>query len=99
MSLDAYRYSLTIGHDDDLYYGLIMAAMRGADNDNAAKLQAAWPEVWAELQTRYHAPAGLLPGECDYTRGICRLDDGQIVELEMAAPNADDHADEIEAET
>lgn len=45
------------------FYALIMAAMRRADSDNAGKLKAAWPEVWGELQQRYNAPGGYLPGE------------------------------------
>ena len=45
------------------FYALIMAAMRGADTANLAKLRAAFPEVWAELQARYHAPGGKIPDE------------------------------------
>ena len=45
------------------FYALIMVAMKNADTDNQAKLQAAWPEVWAELEQRYNAPQGLLVGE------------------------------------
>jgi hypothetical protein len=39
------------------------AAMRLADPDSLAKLKAGWPEVWDELNRRYNAPEGLLPGE------------------------------------
>lgn len=45
------------------FYALIMAAMRQADNANEAKLRAAWPEVWDELDARYNAPGGILDGE------------------------------------
>ena len=45
------------------FYSLIMAAMREADSDNLAKLQAAWPEVWADLLARYDAPGGRLPDD------------------------------------
>jgi len=45
------------------FYALIMAAMRRADTENLAKLQAVWPDVWAELDARYNAPGGLLAGE------------------------------------
>ena len=45
------------------FYALIMAAMRGADTHNEAKLRFAWPEVWDELYARYHAPGGLLEYE------------------------------------
>ena len=64
------------------YYTLIMVAMRRADNNNEAKLRAMWPNVWDELYQRYHAPAGLLPGECDNRRGIRRLESGEVVPLE-----------------
>lgn len=49
--------------EDVPFYALIQAAMRRADTDNLIKLRRCWPEVWAELQTRYHAPDGTLPGE------------------------------------
>ena len=45
------------------FYALVMAAARRADTTNLAKLRRAWPEVVAELETRYNAPGGLLPGE------------------------------------
>lgn len=45
------------------FYALIMAAMRQADTANTRKLIDAWPEVYDELQARYNAPGGLLPGE------------------------------------
>lgn len=45
------------------FYALIMVAMRNADASNQEKLRAAWPDVWAELELRYNAPAGLLVGE------------------------------------
>lgn len=45
------------------FYALIQAAMRRADTDNLARLEAAFPEVLAELRARYDAPGGLLPGE------------------------------------
>lgn len=45
------------------FYALIQAAMRQADTDNVEKLKAVWPGIWRELEQRYHAPGGLLPGE------------------------------------
>lgn len=48
---------------DEPFYGLIMAAMRKADSANLWRLKQAWPEAWAELQERYNAPGGTLPGE------------------------------------
>lgn len=48
---------------DEPFYALIMAAMRGADDVNLAKLKAAFPDVWEELHARYHAPGGKLPSD------------------------------------
>lgn len=42
-----------------------MAAMYRADSDNAQRLAEAFPAVWAEVNARYHAPGGMLPGERD----------------------------------
>ncbi len=96
MSIYDYEVSKKIAAQDYPFYALVMAAMRQADTDNLAKLQAAFPATFTELQARYHAPAGLLPGECDYREGVCRLSDGTIVSLDDATPNADDHADAVE---
>lgn len=65
MSLYDYRVSMKIRSLDFPFYALIMAAMRQADSDNAAKLRMLWPEIWAELDMRYNAPAGLSPKEAD----------------------------------
>ena len=43
------------------FYALIMAAMHRADTVNAARLRAAFPDVWAECDARYNAPGGVLP--------------------------------------
>lgn len=56
-----YRLSQKLADQDLPFYALIMAAMRKADTENAAKLRAMWPEVWEELEQRYHAPGGMLP--------------------------------------
>lgn len=58
-----YEASRYIASEDYPFYALLMAAMRQADTVNAAKLRAAWPDVWDELQARYNAPGGLLPSE------------------------------------
>lgn len=42
------------------FYALIFEAMRRADSINAARLRAAFPEVWDEMQARYNAPGGQL---------------------------------------
>lgn len=63
MSLHQYEISKRIAASDYPFYSLIMAAMRQADSENLAKLQAAWPEVWDELEERYNAPGGLTATE------------------------------------
>lgn len=63
MSKFDYDISRKIAAEDYPFYALIMAAMRKADSNNVAKLQSMWPNVWEELQARYNAPGGLLPGE------------------------------------
>jgi len=58
-----YRMASDLLRGNPPFYALIMAAMQRADTPNAAKLRAAWPEVWAELNARYHTPGGYLDGE------------------------------------
>lgn len=60
MSFYDYQYSKRLGGGDIPFYALIMAAMRRASSENKERLQAAFPDVWAELQARYQAPAGAL---------------------------------------
>jgi hypothetical protein len=63
MSYHEYLAAKRLHDEDTPFYALIMAAMRKADNTNARKLHAMWPETWAELFARYHAPGGLLQGD------------------------------------
>ena len=63
MSYRQYIRSQSIAASCEPFYALIMAAMRQADTTNTEKLKAGWPEVWDELQARYNAPGGYLPGE------------------------------------
>lgn len=63
MTWHDYQQSKTFADGDPWFTALIMAAMRKADHVNERKLRAAWPEVWDELQARYNAPGGYLPGE------------------------------------
>ena len=63
MSLYDYTISRDIYAQDLPFAALIMAALRGADTRNAAKLRNGWPEICAELDARYNAPGGLLDGE------------------------------------
>ena len=62
MSYFDYESSRTIASGAS-FYGIIMAAMRKADDGNLAKLTRAWPEQWAELQLRYNSPGGLMESE------------------------------------
>jgi len=66
MSYETYLTALHLSAEDYPFYALIQAAMRKADSDNAWKLQHEWPDVWAELQSRYNAPGGHLPGELNH---------------------------------
>ncbi len=63
MSLHDYEVARELERRDVPFYGLIMAAMWRADSENAARLRAAWPEVWEELQARYNTPGATLPGD------------------------------------
>lgn len=65
MSLFDYRQSLRLSADDPTFAALVMALIRKADSFNRAKIDEAWPEIAAEMQTRYDAPRGVLPGEVD----------------------------------
>jgi hypothetical protein len=82
MSLHAYHVSRAIEKKDAPFYALIMAAMLKADSDNTAKLKAAWPEVWAELEQRYDAPLGVIPADGDVNMEVLRK---QIASLEKAS--------------
>ena len=62
MSRHEYEVSRELDGQGWSFYALLMAAMRQADGENEAKLREAFPDTWAELQTRYDAPGGLL--EC-----------------------------------
>jgi len=63
MSLYDYLISQIIAAHDYPFYALIMAAMRKADTHNTIRLKSVFPNTWQELQDRYNAPAGRLPGE------------------------------------
>lgn len=63
MSYFDYSAAQAIVADDPPFYALIMAAMRRADTTNAALLHWCWPDIWDELQARYNAPGGILPGD------------------------------------
>jgi len=58
-----YEASKLIAARDLPFYGIVMAAMRQADTENAERLRLAFPDTWDELQERYWAPGGFLPEE------------------------------------
>jgi len=63
MSYYDYKMSLELSIKDPPFAALIMAAMRKADTDNTYKLKSMWPEIYHELEKRYHTPGGLIDGE------------------------------------
>jgi hypothetical protein len=63
VSRHEYEVSRELALADPPFYSLIMAAMRRADTRNADLLREAFPDTWAELQARYDAPGGILPGD------------------------------------
>lgn len=63
MSLYDYTKSKEIESIDPSFFACIMSAMRHADSWNLTKLREAFPDVWQELQERYNAPGGRLPGD------------------------------------
>lgn len=63
MSYFEYEVSMRLNAEDPPFYSLIMAAMRSADTMNAEKLRKAFPDTWAELQTRYDTVGGKIEGE------------------------------------
>jgi hypothetical protein len=60
MSLHEYRQTQNEVVRNTNFYALIMAAMRRADSYNEAKLRAAFPEVWEELQCSWRRASGRL---------------------------------------
>lgn len=65
MSLYDYEVGRALSMQDPPFYAVIMAAMRQADTRNGELLREAFPDTWEELDARYRAPGGLLPGEHD----------------------------------
>lgn len=60
MSHFDYKVSQDIAARDYPFYALIMAAMRKADTQNAAKLRLVFPDTHDELHARYNSPGGFL---------------------------------------
>ncbi len=63
MSYHDYRVGQEIAVDDPTFAAIIQAAMRKAGGPNLDILKTGWPDIWRDLQARYEAPGGLLPGE------------------------------------
>jgi hypothetical protein len=63
LSLYDYKLSQGIAACDYPFDALIFAAMRKADSTNIMRLKATYPELWAELYARYHAPGGCITDE------------------------------------
>jgi hypothetical protein len=57
------RHALRRHSQNEQFYALIMAAARQADSENFERLRAAFPETIKEVQARYDAPGGRLPGD------------------------------------
>lgn len=55
VSLYDYRKALELSADDPPFASLIMAAMLKGDTNNVRLLREAWPDLWAELDRRYHS--------------------------------------------
>jgi len=65
MTLYDYRISRELGKRDPPFAALIMAALRKADTENAAKLRSAWPAVCDETQARLRSPGGVLASDAN----------------------------------
>jgi len=91
MTMFDYQESRSVEREGFPFYALIMAAMRQADTDNLTRLQVAFPDVWNELNARYHSPGGLLPEEReeDSKRGAVASNFDNIVFTQV---NPDDDA-------
>ena len=61
--LFAYLQGVRIARKDVPFYSYLVAAMVHCDPENREKLQAAWPDLWAEVQLRWKGPGGKLPSE------------------------------------
>jgi len=65
---------------DPPFYGVVMLAMQRADSFNLARLIAAWPEVYSELDDRYNAPGAILPSDPEPLKQVVATSLGTTVE-------------------
>lgn len=63
MSWYDYQRAKELWISDTPFYALVMAAMLKADSRNSALLGAVFGQVRRELDARYNAPGGKLPGD------------------------------------
>ena len=82
----AYRKAMELKNQDYPFSSLIMAAMVRADSDNLIKLQRAFPGLWKELEERYWAPGGYLPGEEEQEPHQLTDDDLEDMSKEIEQP-------------
>lgn len=73
------------------FWPLLFAAIRNADTGNRERLQAAFPEAYAEFWARFDAPGGLLPGERGMIDGLfCeRRQDGNVWQVVVGREDSD----------
>jgi hypothetical protein len=62
--------------------------MRKADTPNMERLKMCWPEIYHELERRYHAPGGLIDKEC-----WTRKRKGEITLTWLVEPDASEGAE------
>jgi hypothetical protein len=70
VTLHEYNAAKELYSADAPFYALIMAAMLKADDRNIAKLRSAWPDIYYELDERYHTPGGLTLPEAIVREGL-----------------------------
>lgn len=61
--LHAYQESQRLAKGDPPFSAYIFAAIRKADTNNLARLEAVFPELVAEMRERYNAPGGRIDDE------------------------------------
>lgn len=63
LNLIDYEISKRLSAADLPFQALIAAAIRKADTEHLMALRRIFPELFDDLQKRYSAPGGLLPGD------------------------------------
>lgn len=86
-SWHSYNAGRELFQQDWPFYAMIQAAMRKADTQNLRALQAAFPDTWADLDARYNAPGGFLPGEAPEPTPERHRDGPDQREADLPDPN------------